>query len=271
MTMTPEMGTLKSRLRSTWMAGDYGQLAQYLEPGALKFLERIAVAPGARLLDVACGAGQIAIPLARAGVQVTALDLAPNLIEQAKARAAAENLKIQFEEGDAEMLPFEDESFDMVVSLIGAMFAPRPERVAAEMIRVCRPGGRIAMGNWTAEGFIGQMFKATARHAPPSPLMASPVQWGAEPVVRQRLSDRIARLECVKRLYPMSFPFSPAEVVEFFRTYYGPVNRAFASLDADGQAALRQDLEQLWAANNLSSDGSTSVEAEYLEVMAYRA
>jgi SAM-dependent methyltransferase len=269
--MTPEMETLKSRLKATWMSGDYGHFATYLEPGALEFLERLAVAPDARMLDVACGAGQIAIPAARAGVRVTGIDIASNLIEQARERATAEGVEVRFDEGDAEMLPYEDAAFDLVVSLIGAMFAPRPERVAAELVRVCRPGGRIVMANWTPEGHVGQMFKIIGKHVPPPPLMASPLKWGDDVTARQRLQDGVAKLDTTKRLYPMRYPFPPADVVEFFRAYYGPTNRAFSALDADGQSALRLDLEQLWAGNNRAHDGSTYVEAEYLEVVAIRA
>jgi SAM-dependent methyltransferase len=268
--MTPEMQTLKARLKTTWMAGDYGHFATYLEPGALEFLARLAVSPGTRMLDVACGAGQIAIPAARAGAQVTGIDIASNLIAQARARATVEGVNARFDEGDAEMLPYEEASFDLVVSLIGAMFAPRPERVAAELVRVCRPDGRIVMANWTPKGHVGQMFKVIGKHVPPSPFMASPVKWGDEATVRERLRAGIARLDTTKQLYPMRYPFPPAQVVEFFRVYYGPTNRAFAALDAAGQDALRHDLEQLWGANNRAHDGSTYVEAEYLEVVAMR-
>jgi SAM-dependent methyltransferase len=271
MTMAPEMETLKTRLKATWMAGDYGHFARYLEPGALDFLGRLGVTPGTRMLDVACGAGQIAIPAARAGAQVTGVDIATNLIEQAQSRARAEGVDARFEEGDAESLPFEDSAYDLVVSLIGAMFAPRPERVSAELVRVCRPGGRIAMANWTPEGFVGRMFKIVGKHVPPPPLMASPVKWGDEAAVRERLRDGISELKLTKRMYPLRFPFPPGKVVEFFRDYYGPANRAFAALDPDGQAGLRSDLEQLWAEHNKSSEGGTEVDSEFLEVVAIRA
>jgi SAM-dependent methyltransferase len=269
--MTPEMEALKSRLKTTWMSGDYGYFSRYLEPGAMDFLERLDVAPGTRMLDVACGAGQIAIPAARAGVDVTGVDIATNLIEQARARADAERLEAQFDEGDAEQLPYEDASFDLVVSLIGAMFAPRPERVASELLRVCQPGGRIVMANWTPDGYVGQMFKIVSKHVPPSPLMASPVKWGDEATVRERLREGTTDVTTTKRMYPLQYPFSPAEVTDFFFTYYGPTNRALAVLDTAGQAALRQDLEQLWTSNNRASDGTTSVDAEYLEVVAIRS
>jgi 2-polyprenyl-3-methyl-5-hydroxy-6-metoxy-1,4-benzoquinol methylase len=268
---TPEMEALKARLKATWMAGDYGHFATYLEPGALEFLTRLAAKPGTRMLDVGCGAGQIAIPAARAGVRVTGVDIASNLIEQARARAKAEGLDARFDEGDAEKLPYEDGAFDLVVSLIGAMFAPRPEMVAAELVRVCRPGGRIVMANWTPEGHVGQMFKIVARYAPPPPLMPSPVKWGDEATARERLQRGATDVTTTKRLYPMRYPFPPAEVVKLFRDYFGPTNRAFAKLDAAGQQALSRDLEELWSRNNQSRDGGTSVDAEYLEVAAIRS
>ena len=268
--MTPEMQALKTRLKATWMAGDYGVFAKYLEPGALEFLARLAVTPGTRMLDVGCGAGQIAIPAARAGAQVTGVDIATNLIEQAQVRAAAAGVKARFDEGDAEMLPYADASFDLVVSLIGAMFAPRPERVAAELLRVCRPGGRIVMANWTPAGFVGQMFKTIGRHVPPPALMPSPLLWGDEATVRERLGGGVAELRLTRRQYPFAYPFAPAEVTEFYRTYYGPTNRAFGALDADGQAALRRELEQLWGQHNRATDGTTRYDAEYLEVEAIR-
>lgn len=268
--LPPEMQVLKDRLKATWQAGDYGHFAQYLEEGALDFLDRLRVAPGTRMLDVACGAGQIAIPAARNGVKVTGVDIAANSIARARERAAAEGLDARFDEGDAEMLPYADGEFDLVVSLIGAMFAPRPDRVAAELIRTCRPGGRIVMANWTPEGHVGQMFRIIGKHVPPSPLMVSPVKWGDEATVRERLAQGTTRIDVERRRYPMRFPFGPAEVVEFFREFYGPTNRAFAALDDAGRDALRADLVELWTRNNVATDDTTFVEAEILEVTAVR-
>jgi len=269
--MTPEMEALKGRLKATWMSGDYSHFAKHLEPSAMEFLERLPVEAGPRMLDVACGAGQISIPAARAGARVTGVDIATNSIERARERAREEGLDARFDEGDAEMLPYEDASFDLVASLFGAMFAPRPERVAAELVRVCRPGGRIVMANWTPEGFVGQMFKTIGKHVPPPPLMPSPLLWGDEATVRERLRDWVAKLHLTKRQYPFHYPFPPSEVVEHFRTYYGPMNRAFAALDATGQAeGLRRDLEQLWTEHNRAIDGTTRCESEYLEVVAVR-
>src|SRR6266508_1446616 len=269
--MTPEMEALKTRLKATWMAGDYGTFAQYMEPGALKLLADWQIPAGVRLLDVACGAGQIAIPAARAGIYVTGIDIATNWIAQARARAAAEDLTIQFDEGDAEQLPYPDASFDVVVSLVGAMFAPRPEHVAAELVRVCRPGGRIIMVTWTPPGFVDQMFKAISRHVPPAPGMPSPVLWGDEATVRERLSGGIKDLKMTRRTYPLfDYPFAVPQVVEFFRQNYGPIYRAFAALDAVGQEALRKDLEQVFSEYKRTTDGTTSLEAEFLEVIAIR-
>ncbi len=268
--MTPEMETLKARLKATWMLGDYGHFAKYLEPSAMEFLARLPIQAGTRMLDVACGAGQISIPAARAGARVTGVDIATNSIEQARARAQTEGLDARFDEGDAEMLPYEDASFDLVASLFGAMFAPRAERVAAELVRVCRPEGQVVMGNWTPEGFIGQMFKIIGKHVPPPPLMPSPLLWGDEATVRERLREGIVELRLTKLSYPFHYPFPPSEVVEHFRTYYGPTNRAFTALDDAGQAALRRDLERLWSEHNSDTEETTSIESEYLEVVAVR-
>jgi len=168
-------------------------------------------------------------------------------------------------------LPYGDASFDTVVTMFGAMFAPRPELVAAELTRVCRPGGRIAMANWTPEGFVGQMFKVTGKHVPPPTAMPSPLKWGDEETVRDRMRDGIADLKLTRRMCEFNYPFPPAEVVETFRMYYGPTQRAFEALDTDGQVALRKDLEQLWAEQNKATDDTTQVAAEYLEVLATRS
>lgn len=260
---------LKSRLRTTWMTGDYDRFARFMEKDAEKFFRGLKVAPGTRLLDVGCGAGQLALIAARAGAAVTGCDIATNWLEQARKRAAEEGLDIIFEEGDAESLPYRDGQFDAVTSLVGAMFAPRPELVASELTRVCRPGGMIAMANWTAGGFVGQMFKAISRYIAPSG-MPSPVLWGDEATVRERFRHGIAALNLTRRMYRFDYPFSPEAVVEFFRVNYGPMTRTFSSLDAAGQDKLRNDLVALWSVNNLSRNGNTQVDAEYLEVIATR-
>ncbi len=263
------VSALKTRLRDTWMTGDYGRFSRYMERDAEAFYRRLPITPGSELLDVGCGAGQLSLIAARAGARVTGCDIATNWLAQARRSAAAEGLTISFEEADAEALPYENASFDAVVSLIAAMFAPRPELVAAEMTRVCRPGGIIAMANWTGQGFVGQMFKAIAKHIAPSG-MPSPVLWGDEPTVRERLGSAVSTLECSRHMYELSYPFPPADVVEFFRVNYGPMTRAFASLGEESRNQLRDELTDLWVRHNRATDGTTRVDAEYLQVLAIR-
>lgn len=265
-----ELDEVKARLKAIWTTGDYDRFSRYMEGGAREFYDRLDIAPGSRLLDVACGSGQLALLAAKDGIEVTGVDIAHNLVERARARAQAEGLKARFEEADAEALAFEDASFDVVTSLIGAMFAPRPDLVAKELLRVCVPGGTIAMANWTPQGFVGQMFKAVSKFIAPSG-MPSPVLWGDEATVRERLGHGLSDLTLTRRQYLFTYPFPPSEVVEVFRLYYGPTNRAFASLDADGQAQLRRDLESLWIAHNRAGADCTTVYAEYLEVIGTRA
>lgn len=268
--MSPEMDALKSKLRATWIAGDFGEIAKSIEKGAEEFVARLDLKPGMKVLDVACGTGNLSIPAAKAGAEVTGVDIAPNLIESAIERAESEGVKAKFEVGDAEALPYEDNSFDVVMTMFGAMFAPRPDVTASELIRVTKPGGLIAMANWTPEAFTGQMFKTNAKHVPPPP-MPSPILWGTEDAVRERLADGISDLQMTRRKITFHYPLSPADVVEHFRKFFGPTQKAFEMLDADGQAALRKDLEDLWKEHNRATDGTTEVESEYLEVRATRS
>jgi len=264
-----EMARLKTGLRAMWMEGDYDRFSRYMEGTAREIYERLDIAPGSRLLDVACGGGQLALIAAREGVLVTGVDIAPNLVARAAARARGEGLRARFVEGDAEDLPFEDASFDVVTSVVGAMFAPRPERVAAELLRVCAPGGTIAMANWTAEGFVGRMFKTISSYIAP-PGMPSPLLWGNEAKVTERLGAGSSDLSLTRRMYLFDYPFPPEEVVEFFARYCGPTHRAFATLDDAARGRLRQDLVALWSGANEAGDGVTVVKAEYLEVVAQR-
>jgi ubiquinone/menaquinone biosynthesis C-methylase UbiE len=263
---------LKQTMRDVWMAGDFGMIAKATARGAEAFVSRLNVAEGAHVLDVACGTGNTAIPLARCGARVTGVDIATNLLEQARERTAAEGLDIAFHEGDAEQLPYPDASFDAVVTMFGAMFAPRHEMVAAEFARVLKPGGLLAMANWTPEGFAGQMFRVTARHAG-SPLgIAPPVHWGHAKVVRDRLAASFENVELENVAIEFDIPTSPVGAVKFFRTYFGPTQAAFESLDEAGQAALAADLEALWAAANKAPDPTsrTLIENEYLQVTVRR-
>jgi SAM-dependent methyltransferase len=269
--MKPEIQVIKDRMRATWMAGDFGQIAHHTVAAANELIARLAIQPHDKVLDVACGTGNLTLPAARTGAKVTGVDIAPNLLEQARARAAEEGLQIEFDEGDVEQLPYEDGSFDWVVTMFGAMFAPRPEQTASELVRVCRSGGNIVMANWTPEGFVGKMFKVVSGHAPPPPGLVPPVLWGSEDVVRQRLREGISNLKLTRRTIPIAYPLADSSVVEFFRRYFGPIQNAFAQLDDEGQKKLRSDLEQMWKEHNQMTDGTTKVDTEYLEVIARRA
>jgi SAM-dependent methyltransferase len=262
---------LKDRMRSTWMAGDFGRIAQYATKAAEEFVDRLNIQPGMDVLDVACGTGNAALPAARKDAHVKGIDIAPNLLEQARERVGAEGLAASFDEGDAENLPYPDAKYDLVMTMFGAMFAPRPEQVAAELARVCRPGGRIAMANWTPQGLTGKMFALTSRYIPPLEGIPPPVLWGDEDVVRKRLGAIASRIDAIRRPIQMDFPFPPCGVVQLFRDYFGPTQVAFSRLDPSQQSAYAADLENLWGEHNESDDGTTAVRNEYLEVIATRA
>ena len=270
-TAAPDIDALKARMRESWMAGDFGVIARYAEAAEEEFIDHLQLKPGTRALDVACGTGNTAIPAAKKGAKVTGVDIASNLLVQARERAQQDGVAVEFREGDAEQLDFPDASFDVVLSVFGAMFAPRPERVAAEFLRVCRPGGTIAMGNWTPTGFVGNMFRVTAKHVPPPQGIPAPSLWGDEDVVRQRFGSAAGQITCTRRTCDFAYPFPPAEVVQLFRKYFGPTKVAFSRLDANGQAALAADLERMWTEQNQAKDGSTLIPAEYLEVHVIRA
>ncbi len=270
MSALPDMDAVKARMKALWMAGDYGTFAQPVERGALEIFESWKIPPASRMLDVACGTGHVAIPAARSGIKVVGIDLATNLIEQARARAAKEGLVVQFDEGDAEQLPYPDASFDNVVSMLGAMYAPRPDRAAAELIRVCRPGGRIIMVNWTLTGCMGQMIKLHEKFMPPTGIPSSTL-WGDEATVRERLRDGVAELQMARRIYPsFEYPFGVPEFVEFQRRHLGVTGMMFAALDGERQTAFRRELEQLYTTYNRATDGTILLEAEYLEITATR-
>jgi ubiquinone/menaquinone biosynthesis C-methylase UbiE len=272
-TPAPDITTIKQRMKATWEAGDWDRFSRMMEGSSAEFLDRVQIPAGAKHLDVACGSGGLCLMAARAGVKdVSGVDLASNNIAAAKQRAAAENLNIHFQEGDAEALPFPDATLDYVTSIFGAMFAPRPEVAAAELLRVTKPGGTIAMGNWTPTGFVGQMFKTVAKHNPPPAGIPSPLLWGTEDAVRQRFGNGVSSLTATPVIYHFSYPFSPEQVVDFFRDYFGPINRAHSHLGPAEWQALRSELIELWTKNNLETEaGKTRIAAEYLFVLAKRA
>ena len=271
-TSGPSLEQIKSSMRSAWMAGDFGQVARTIARGAEAFAHRLSLAPGSQVLDVACGTGNVAIPLARAGFEVTGVDIAPNLIAQARERAAAEHLKVHFDEGDAEQLPYPDRSFDAVVTMFGAMFAPRPEVVVQELARVLRPGGLLAMANWNPASFSGAMFRIGAQHVPPPPGIPAPVLWGDEGTVRQRLGTCFQEIHTQIVTINFDLPTNAAGAVSFFRRYFGPTRVAFDRLDEAGAAKFAVALESLWADANVAPDPDHHVviQNEYLEVTATR-
>ena len=273
-TMTTAAATpladLKARLRGTWMAGNYDYFSRYMASSADELLDRLPSPAGQNWLDVACGSGQLALAAARRGARATGVDIAENWIVAARGRARSEGLDARFDEGDAEDLPYPDASFDVVATLFGAMFAPRPERVATELARVCRPGGSIVMANWTAEGFIGEMFRIVSRFIAP-PGMPAPVLWGHEPTVRERLGATVSDLRLKRVTYRFDYPFGPEAVVDFFGAHYGPTARAFAAVSEHERLALHQALVDLWASGNITTaPDRTLVDAEYLEVIGTR-
>jgi ubiquinone/menaquinone biosynthesis C-methylase UbiE len=270
--VAPDLGGIKAKQKATWESGDFGEIARSIENFAEQFMKRQPLRPGARVLDVACGTGNLAVIAAQHGCLVHGIDIASNLIVQARDRAAEGGLSILFEEGDAEALPYRDASFDLAVSMFGVMFTPQPAKIAAELRRVTRPGGQIALANWTPEGFIGKMFGVFKAHLPPPPAgVPSPMEWGTEPVVQTRLRQGFTNVQFTREVACMRYPFPPAETVEYFRKYYGPTLKAFESLPATRQEALRKDLVDLQTRYNIAVDpGTTEVAAEYLEVTATR-
>ena len=258
---------LTTRARSVWTSADFHPIARSFAPGATDFISRLSLRPGEAVLDVACGTGNLAIPAARAGAQVTGIDIAPNLIAVARHEARTAGCDITFDVGDAEALPYAEDRFDTTVTMFGAMFAYRPERAAAELLRVSRPGGRVAMANWTPEGFVGHLLRAHAAVAPPSGL-PSPLEWGREASVRARFGDGVTSLTCTRRTLELRFPFPPARVTELFATSYGPTVTTLRAAGPEGARRLREEITRLFQQHNVATDGTTAVVGEYLDVQA---
>lgn len=259
---------LTVRARTIWTAGNYAPIGRSYAPAAREFVGRLRLCPGETVLDVACGTGTTAIPAADAGAVVHAIDLAPYVIAQARIEARAWGSEVAFAVGNAEAIAFPDDTFDATISLFGAMFSGRPERVASELVRVTRPGGRIVMGNWTPEGLAGQLAGAHTALVPPPSGVPDPLDWGREEVVRARLGKQAAPVMCVRRILKMQFPFGPAAVTELFATSYGPTVAALRALDPDSASLLRHRLTRLFQQHNLATNGTTALAVEYLDVQA---
>ncbi len=267
-----DIQAIKARQKATWEAGDYAGFAAYMHAGAVEILESWDLSRAKTLLDVGCGSGQTSIPAARKGLRVTGIDIAENLILHARKAAAAARLDAQFDVGDAENLPYADQSFDAAISLIGAMFAPRPDRVAAELARVIKTGGQLFMANWTPASMPARMFKCVSEVAPPPPGLASPVLWGDESTVRERLADQFTDIKLTRKAYPQwHYPFDEHELVNLFRQKFGPVKRAFDMATPAQEKVLYDNLMRIYRNSSETKNGILTITGgEYLEVIATR-
>jgi SAM-dependent methyltransferase len=265
----PDLAAVKQRQQQTWASADYAAVAARIVPMAEGLAQNAALRAGDRVLDVATGSGNAALAAARCGCEVTGIDYVPALLERARARAAAERLEVEFAEGDAEHLAFPDASFDAVLSCLGVMFTPDQERAAAELVRVCKPGGTIGLVNWTPAGFIGQLLRTVGGHVPPPAGVRPPPQWGTEERLGELLGDAVSRLDIQRRTFVFRFR-SPDDFATFFRDNYGPVHKAFGALDEPGRERLYDDLTALAREHDREEGPSVAMPAEYLEVVATR-
>jgi SAM-dependent methyltransferase len=267
----PDLAAVKKRQQSNWASGDFSRVASRIVFQAEHLCETADLQAGWRVLDVATGSGNAALAAARRGCDVVGIDYVPALLERGRLRAHAEHLDIQFVEGDAENLDFPEASFDAVISIYGVMFAPDHRRAAAELLRVCRPGGRIAVASWTPDGFIGETFRVMSSYLPPAPGLPPPVQWGDEDYIESLFGDLATSITSVRRTAIFRFQ-SGEENVDFFRTYYGPTLRAFESLDSTHRESLRSDLIALAQRYDRNGGtGSIAITSDYLETVVVRA
>ena len=264
-----DLAAVKARQQTAWSTGNYALIGSTLQIVGENLCEALDVRSGMRVLDVAAGNGNATLAAARRWCEVTSTDYVPALLDCARRRAEANGFVIDFQQADAENLPFPDSVFDVVLSTFGVMFTPDQDKAASEMLRVCRPGGRIGMANWTPESFIGQVFKTIGKYIPPAPGVKSPALWGT----RARLEDMFGRAAADIGVTERAFVFryrSPQHWLEIFRTYYGPMNKAFGALDENGQQAFAQDLLALMARVNRSGDDTLVLPSPYLEVVVQR-
>jgi ubiquinone/menaquinone biosynthesis C-methylase UbiE len=264
-----DLAALKSRQMAAWASGDYAVIGTTLQLVGELLVEACDLRCDERVLDVAAGNGNATLAAARRGGKVTSTDYVAQLLDRGQDRARAEHLDVTFQVADAEDLPFADASFDVVLSTFGVMFAPDHAKTASELARVCRPGGRIALANWTPEGFVGQMFKTLGRHLPPPAGVQPPSLWGTEAHLQALFGERAAEVAVTRRLFNFRYR-SAAHFIEVFRTWYGPVHKAFAALPADGATALEHDLIELLNRFNRAGPQSLVVPSEYLETVISR-
>lgn len=264
-----DYAAIKAKQQQTWASGDYAVIGTAIQYMAETLCEAMDLRAGQRVLDVAGGSGNAALAAARRFCEVTCTDYVPALLERGRERAAAERLPITFAEADAEALPYPDGAFDAVISTVGVMFVPHQERAAAELLRVCRPGGTIGLANWTPDGLVGELFHIVGKYAPPPAGVKPAALWGTEERLHELFGAGVVSLAATQRAFVLRAR-SAEHWIALFRDYYGPINRAFAAQDAAGQAALASDLHALLRRHNRATDGTIAAPATYLEVIATR-
>lgn len=270
MTPSPDFQAIKAKQNAAWASGDYAKIGVTLQIVGEDLAERMDLVPETRVLDVAAGNGNATLAFARRWCQVTSTDYVDSLLARGRDRARAEGLNVRFQIADAEDLPFENAAFDAVVSTFGVMFTPNQEQAASELLRVCRPGGRIGLANWTPDGFIGQMFKVLGGHVAPPKGVSSPARWGNPEWIEDTFAGRATAVTTKARTFVFRYR-SPDHFVHFFRTYYGPIHKAFLALDESGQQALDRDLHATIARFNTATDGTMRVPGDYAEIVVTKA
>ena len=264
-----DLAAVKARQQAAWSAGNYAVVGTTLQIVGESLCEALDLRSGARVLDVAAGNGNATLAAARRWCDVVSTDFVPALLERGRARASAEGLPVRFEQADAENLPFPDASFDAVISTFGVMFTPNQEKAASELARVCKPGGRIGLANWTPESFIGQLFRTIGAYIPPATGVRSPALWGTKARLDELFGKSAREIRTTSREFVFRYR-SPMHWIDVFRTYYGPMNKTFGALDSGKQAAFTQDLLGLMESRNRSGDRTLVLPSEYLEVVIDR-
>lgn len=261
---------ITDRMQAAWATGDFNELARQIVGVSEALCQAVDPRPKQRVLDVACGSGNAALVAARRYCDVTGIDFVPALVERARVRAAAEGTKIDFRVGDAQALPFPDASFDVVLSVFGVMFAPDQEKAGQELLRVCRPGGTIGLATWPPEGMAAEVFRTAAQYVPPPPGLKPPNRWGTEAGLVEILGKGTSAMKTEARQFAQYFR-SVDHMLDVFRTYFGPTNRAFESLDASGQERYKSELLAIYNRYNRATDGTAVIDANYVQVVATRA
>jgi len=266
---SPDLAAVKTRQQGAWSSGDYAIVGTTLQIVGEQLCEGLDIRAGQKVLDVAAGNGNVSLAAARRWCEVTSTDYVPSLLDRGRQRAEADGLTMEFQPADAEALPFGDKTFDAVVSTFGVMFTPNQERAAAEMARVCKSGGKIGMANWTPDGFIGQLFKTLGKHVAPPAGVQSPALWGTKPRLEELFKGQASAIGIESRAFAFRYR-SAQHFLDVFRTYYGPVLKAFAALEPAAQAALERDIISLVGRFNRSGDGTMVVPSDYLEIVIVR-